>query len=380
MPDLIATIFHLTDMHLLVDRDGEIRKEKLRRTRMLVWTARRAPIDSLQTFFAGAMWHRQTALTALRRALSEVLAQEQQELAATPDAPIAVVQGGDVEALGSSAPHHAIDYEAFPSFEFVHRHLRSTDVRFTWLDIFGNHDTWPGTFPLLAIRPNAAIRGRIGSVPGLEGPWPDLLVLGATGPVPLVIARVNTVSRDFSGENLASGAVSEHPEDGASLNDVLDRLTGVFAPWQDRPVVRAALLHHPVHFAYGAGGRFSSDRLDGAEELAERLKKLNVQLVLAGHVHELDPPRDATDLEAGTQPPLKSPTVQLVAETPTQDWVERDDSDFAALPSRSFCRYRLWADSQTFDVERTVFKYDEGNVRFAPVQPSTTVFRGIPLE
>jgi hypothetical protein len=33
MADLIATIFHITDMHLLVDRDDEMREDKLRRAR-----------------------------------------------------------------------------------------------------------------------------------------------------------------------------------------------------------------------------------------------------------------------------------------------------------------------------------------------------------
>jgi hypothetical protein len=36
MPDLIASIFHLTDMHLLVDESGQTRDDPLRRSRLLV--------------------------------------------------------------------------------------------------------------------------------------------------------------------------------------------------------------------------------------------------------------------------------------------------------------------------------------------------------
>ena len=342
MTELIGTIFHLTDMHLCVERDGALRENTRWLSRLLVRGARKMPGASMRNVLAGSMWHREPALEGLRRTLP-LLLREETQAPADSSAPIVVLQGGDVEALGSWAPRHHSGYTAFPSFDFVHTHLSRHEAGAAWLDVFGNHDTWPGMVPVVPTSTARHNRARIATVPGLEGPWPAPVEL-ATVPVPLVVARVNTVAREPVGELLAYGAVSEHPPDPERPDDVMEQLTAQLAPWRDRPAVRVVLLHHPVHYAEGASD-IGPRRLDGAKQLARCLSELRVQLVIAGHVHALDPPAGEQDLEAGSQSPLEYPTAQLVAETPTQDWPPGGNGadDYAALPTRSFCRYRLLA-------------------------------------
>ncbi|HEX3391567.1 MAG TPA: metallophosphoesterase [Solirubrobacteraceae bacterium] len=379
MADPIATIFHVTDMHLCVEPDGGTRKNKRLLSRMLVAGAEHAWPQGAREFLGKAMWHREPALERLGPALRQL---SEQEASASPGAPIVVLQGGDVEALGSWAPDGLVEYEAFPSFDFVHKRLRPDDERTEWLDIFGNHDTWPGRHPVPPPSGLAQInRVRIGTVPGLVGPWPDCQVLGVGEQVPLVIARVNTVAREADGEAFAYGVPSEHPPNGEDLSYVLDQLEAELGPWQHQRAVRAVLLHHPIHYARELADRHGPNRLMGADELAACLRDLRVQLVIAGHVHALDPPASAVGLEAGCQEPLEYPTVQLVAETPTQDWPPRGNrgNTNADLPTRSFCRYRLLAQGETFDIERTVFRWNDNEGEFMPVGGSPRVFRGIRL-
>jgi len=382
MSDLIATIFHITDMHLFVDESGALRKDALGSARLLTTIARKTPVPSTQAFFSGAMWHNEEALLALRETLLELMERSADEDDDSYDAPVIVVQGGDVEALGSAAPPDVKEYTAFPSWSFLHKDLRRALDRWSWWDIYGNHDTWPGSYPMMRWRDRAINRARIASIPGLEDPWPDVLeVSGSSTGIPVVLIRLNTVSRTLLMETLASGRVSDHPPAGASVDEVLENLARELEPWRDRQAVRIVSMHHPVHVSGAGGWKFTTGWLKGREELAERLSDLRVQLVLAGHTHKLDPARAATDAQTGEQPPLAWPTAQLVAESPTQDSVDElhGTGRYAGLQRRSFSRYRLLAEGGSLEVERTVFSYSDTRGRFAPAG-STRVFRGLPLE
>jgi hypothetical protein len=383
MPELIATIFHVTDMHLFVDVSGVLREDRpLRSARLLSAVAEKVPVPSVRALFSGAMWHNEEALAALRQDLPETVLREREE--APVGTPILVLQTGDVEALGSAAPAEVDGYDAFPSFAFLHQELRTATGADFWSDIYGNHDTWPGTYPAMRWRHRAINRARIASVPGIEGPWPDLVEagIGPTG-IPVVVARVNTVSRTLLEETLASGIVCDHPPQDITRDAVIDDVAAQFAPWQGRPAVRIVALHHPPHpFETTLGQELTTGWLEGGAELAQRLSQLGVQLVIAGHRHKLDPPRDAPEAPA-SQPPLRPPTVQLVAESPTQDSVRPvdDNTEYDALEGLSFCRYRLWANGTTFAVERTIFNYSEiGGAVFSPEISATLLFEGIPFE
>ncbi len=374
MAGVIATIVHLTDMHLFVDAGGETRNDALPTARLLTWIAKKAPLASVQRLGSGAMWHNEEALLALRDALGELAH------ASSPGAPLVVVQGGDVEALGS-ALEGAVGYDAFPSWAYLHGVLRPLGG-WSWSDIYGNHDTWPGSYPPLRARDRALNRSRIASIPGLAGPWPDALKIASpqTG-VPVVIARLNTVSRTLLCETLASGNVSDHPPGNASLQEVLDALGRALEPWADRPAVRIVSMHHPVHVAGASGRRLTSGWLEAGDELAECLRRLRVQLVIAGHTHELDPERDASYVPLGLQPPLAAPTAQLVAESPTQDSVDelRSTGQYEGMESRSFSLYQLIAEGESFAVERTIFSYADQRGEYAGEGP-VTVFSDLPLE
>lgn len=122
MPDPIATIFHITDMHLFVDEAGELRAEPLKSARLMTAIAKKVPVPQLRALFSGAMWHNEEALKTLLDELPEEVAREREE---TSDAtPVFLLQTGDVEALGSAASLGVDGHAAFPSFAFVHQQLR----------------------------------------------------------------------------------------------------------------------------------------------------------------------------------------------------------------------------------------------------------------
>lgn len=376
MSDLIGTIFHISDMHLFVDQDGDMRQDTLASARLIARLARIRRVSKLQRLFSGIMWHNQAALTALVRRIDQLVEAEDAQ-GDGPRAPIVILQGGDVDALGSSAPSPLSGYAAFPSFAFVHQRLCPADPRWRRSDIFGNHDTWPGTLPAIGWRHRESNRDRVGTIPGVEGPWADAVELQPVSGVPVVITRLNTVSRTIVAETFADGELSNHPYDGAASEAALDRLGEVLEPWRSRAAVRVLLMHHPPSAPAGSS---SAGELADADKLAACLADLRVQLVVAGHVHELDPRRDASANRVVAQDPLIYPTVQLVAESPTQDSIQRveDGDGYANLQTRSFCRYRLWVAAQGLDVERTVFRYVGGANEFNPA-PARIVFGGLPL-
>jgi Calcineurin-like phosphoesterase len=381
MPDLIASIFHLTDMHLLVDESGQTRDDPLRRSRLLVALARKAPFSGVRGVCSGSMWHERKALLALSEALPVLLAREREEI--EEGTPVIALQTGDVEALGSAAPADIEDHDAFPSFAFVQNSLRLQAGADSWLDLYGNHDTWPGAYPPMRWRHAAINRARIASIPDLHGPWPELAppLAGPTG-IPVLLVRLNTVSRTMLEETQATGNVSDHPPAGAPRDKVLEQLADLFEPWEGQQAVRIVLMHHPPHpFQMMAGESLTTAGLEGAQELADRLAKHHVQLVIAGHRHKLDPPLQPGPDHRPGQPPLRAPTVQLVGESPTQDAVpsSKDTTNYDGLQPRSFARYRLWSDRGTLEVQRTVFRYERDEDGFIE-RPEQTLFAGIPLE
>ena len=293
------------------------------------------------------------------------------------------LQTGDVEALGSAAPPDLVSHDAFPSFAFVQNRLRPSSGADCWLDLYGNHDTWPGAYPPMRWRHAAINRARIATIPDLHWPWPELALplAGPTG-IPVLLARLNTVSRTLLEETQATGNVSDHPPAGASRDKVLEQLADLFEPWEGQQAVRIVLMHHPPHpFQTEAGESLTTAGLEGAQELADRLAAHHVQLVIAGHRHKLDPPlQPGLDHHPG-QPPLRAPTVQLVGESPTQDAVpsSKDKTNYDGVQPRSFARYRLWSDGGTLEVQRTVFRYQRDEDEFIE-RPEQTLFAGIPLE
>lgn len=370
--NIIATIFHVSDLHLHVNADGGVRTDETRLGRLLELVAARfAGIPVLSR----TAWHDEHALAMLRRDLPLWLEHEREQ----HDAPVIVVQTGDVEALGG-LPGQAADWaEAFPSWAYLDREAGGCEV--DWIHLFGNHDTWPGVFPLAAFWNRAANRDRIAGVPLLGDDWRQAVRIDTRVDIPVVIARVNTVARDFTGELLATGELNPVPPARRSVPALLEEIRELFAPYQGADVVRVALMHHPPHaFAAERVDQLTTAHLRHAKELADALRDARVQLVVAGHRHALDPPLGANRY-GFTQRPLDSPTVQLVAESPTQRTTEADDDVVSGARGRSFCRYRLIADdgASTFAVERTVFRLTLLGGGFRP-ESAELAFDQIPLQ
>nr|MDQ5808905.1 metallophosphoesterase [Actinomycetota bacterium] len=305
---MVATIFHLSDLHLHVDADGFLRSDETRLGRLRERVAERfAGLPLLE----GTAVHDVHALAMLRRDLRLWIERERAE----HDAPIVVAQTGDVEALGG-IPGDADDWrEAFPSWAFLHDEAEGCGS--DWVHLFGNHDTWPGVFPLAAFD-RTVNRERIADVPLLAGDWNEPIAIDGLGGIRVVIARVNTVPRDFRRELFASGRLTALPPADDSVAALLEELREAFEPYDGGRVVRIALMHHPPHaFAAGRLAQLTNAHFHGAQEVADALRDARVQLVVAGHRHALDPPL-GTQRYGFSQRPLDAPTVQLVAESPTQ--------------------------------------------------------------
>jgi hypothetical protein len=248
-----------------------------------------------------------------------------------------------------------------------------------WTQVFGNHDTWPGSFPL--VEPwNTTNRDRIAQVAVLQGDWLQPTTLQTPSDIPVVLARINTVARSLQGEVRACGALNAVPPAERPTSQLLQELRDLFEP-SEEIAVRIVVMHHPPHaFAARNFERLTTAAFSGARELADALSASRVQLVIAGHRHALDPPLGAEDY-GFTQRPLSCPTVQLAAESPTQRMTEEIDDDLAVGSARSFCRYRLELDPDgtTFSVARTVFHYTVSGGGFRP-GPEERTFAQIPLQ
>jgi 3',5'-cyclic AMP phosphodiesterase CpdA len=294
---------------------------------------------------------RRRALAALRDDLRDRIADEIE----TTSALVYVAQTGDVEALGAAAPGAGDWRDAYPSW--AHLENLTADCPDRWLHAFGNHDVWEGVYPLF--QPRGSLKtDRIADVELLDGDWTRAYV-DTSAAVPLVIAKLNTVDGTLPAELLARGRVRPFPSRKASMAEVLDELRAQFEPFRGREAIRVVLMHNPPHaFAATRWDGWTTAYLAGAEELAETLAELRVQVVIAGHRHALDPPAGAENYSF-TQRPLREPTVQLVAETPTQRWTHHDSPPLSAAASRSYCRYRLVIDElgEAFSVLRTTYRH-----------------------
>ena len=338
----VASVVHLTDLHLLVDEDGlELSREQLHSI-----TYRASQRDwhfaKFGELMQGLACQNQDWWNALCRTLPRlvgVLAQ------AGPGVPTIVAQTGDVEAHGATRSASA----QHPGWRALNHCVRMPMGDVHWLDVFGNHDVWPGAFP--PFRPWASQASSLQSLvaeTGLRGPWPlpPDRIPGPAG-VSLDIYRINSVSLDSEAGLLAYGRVSGlrngriHMGVRASLGIRRDARSSQ----TDDTVIRIVLMHHPPHvFDASPGDRMTTCLLFGSKLFGLCAKKARVQLVLAGHRHRLNPrsPTAGHIVEADRQRPLGSETLQLVASTATQEMADIDSAHRAS--GNSFSVYRLLVD------------------------------------
>lgn len=391
MEHWIASIFHVADLHLFVDEQGDARPiaEQHASVSLMFEVAGRSGLQWLKNQVAGFSLPNMSAWTTLRARLPE-LVQAERGRPGAGGVPILVLQTGDVDTFGRSALREARGLDAYPGFACLRQSLWPAVIAHgadAAIDLYGNHDVWAGTWPMLT--PFAHVKNsfeRIARVSGLEGPWPDRRDFPAHAGYRLEVYRVNTVSPYPLSGSLASGSIRPHPP-GATLprtgsDDVfreLFELTRLAGDTRAHPV-RIVAMHHPPHFFGGTlGERITSGHVAEADGFARCLSYSRIHLVVAGHRHELDPSQDVQydgREPAPNQSPLNSTTGQVVAESPTAS------SDLLQANRNSLCLYRFYADDaeRTLRVTRSVLRYRDGaDVQFRETR-SSDVFRHIPLQ
>jgi Calcineurin-like phosphoesterase len=375
----IATLVHLTDLHLFVDERGVARDVKTqrwsRRLQELVRGGRsqdeRHAITKLFSTVPFAGHGLDSADDTLWLALIATLA----DIIRKEKVPVAVVQTGDVEAFGSGWDGQVL-YPGFAALRSVKDQLMRPEDE--WFDTYGNHDTWFGAPPVPGMTAPQHIRNsltNISRIPGLGAPWLQMWppLASAHPTCSLQFVRINTVIPRGARAFLAQGRVLRHPPPSrptdADTQAAIDDLRQNGHP-EVRDTVRIAMLHHPVHnFSPGLMKRFSTGALAGRRELADVLSELGVSLVLAGHRHDIDPAQSATNT---AQPPLHHDTLQLVADSPTLVHGER-----------SFSLYRLYVDNPPTKVivKRWLARHEGISERFTldPDEEEPDISRELPL-
>ncbi len=394
MEHLIASIFHVTDLHLFIDEAGNARPiaEQHATVRFMLRSAKASGLQWLRDQVAGFSLPNMTAWLSLVQRLPQLVRDERQHTRTLGQhVPILVLQTGDVETFGFSESRARGGRNPFPGFSYLHSVLWPAVMKQgadAVVDLYGNHDVWSGTWPLLT--PVKHIRNafrRITTVTGLGGPWPDRQDFPAPAGCRIELYRMNSVAPDPLAGSLASGSVGPHPplkrlplsKSRDAFRELLAR-ANTPSTVSGRPI-RILAMHHPPHFFDGTlFERFTSGRVAEAEALARCVKYTGVQLVLAGHRHELNPARGMTyygNAAAPNQAPLNSSSGQLVSESPTAG------SDLSPTPPRnSTALYRLHVNDKddTLRVERAVLRYRDGSSQAFQLAGLQDVFRGIPLQ
>lgn len=347
-PVHVASIVHLTDLHLFLDHDGNMRTPAQRALGARILRAIFGGVAHGLDIADGPAW------TALRRRLRAIV-----QVETGFGARCVIVQTGDVEAYGMSPGGH------FTGWHDLHERLWSelAAVGADHVDIYGNHDIWPGTFPLLA---GKQAHQELELLPAFVGAWPAEVTVTTDGGLRLRFHRINTVLGElFRGGLLAQGGVGPHPIpdawNGAEMGAAIGALRASIAGDPVRPALNLLLMHHPPHlFDPELGTTFTTGQLHGRYQLCDSLAGQGVGLVLAGHRHRMNPAYGA--LPPHEQLPLPAGVHQLVASSPT-----------VVAPDRSLSLYRIhWEPgSPTATLDRLVFDYTaagglEHEPRFEP--------------
>lgn len=319
---VVLGLIHLTDLHLYLSPEGAFhtppKHEEVARTRLLL-SLLPGNLDHGLDYADGL------AALEMVEALPELVATER---AAVGEAPLLVVHTGDAEAFGAAPgqPYRAYEFlqqELWPALRAPSRAGRGVDE---FVEVYGNHDLWPGTFPAWNWRAHGTQINALASlVPEFRRTWPYSQVL-AFGDDAIEVIRVNSVRREaFTGGILAVGRIDSHPSSGTWIPD-MTAITG------HPRAIRLLITHHPLHTfapthggpiagAISSGKRFLQRFTDpsGPAELASHADRLPIHLHIAGHRHDLDPPARAhVSVTARTQPPLGRSTGQLVGEAATR--------------------------------------------------------------
>jgi hypothetical protein len=343
-------IVHVSDLHLFVEPDGTNRPIG-ELSRIVTWAMRHPKMPLVGGFNV----HEGKALKALRRAITD--------LCEHGGHPVLLIQSGDVSTFGARrTPSGSF---SFPEWEFWR--AERNQIRITqpvgWIDLYGNHDVWPGTLPALAAGHVQAARDELRRQHfGAQLPERFELPIGRDR---VEVYTLNTVQHTALANTLARGEFGfDHPDLTAPMaypggsTDPLQRVSELVAAnpvSAGARVLRVLVMHHPPHFFGAPPGaaaqlwaRLTAGPLQNAATLLGWLQSQEhrgepFQLVLAGHRHLIDPATGAHPTVLGG-----SRAVQLVCGTPTQT---QGGSD----PDNSFSVYDVDFGT-TVTVSRTLYE------------------------
>lgn len=304
----------------------------------------------------------EAAVRRFERALTQALRDERRRVA---NGPVALVQTGDVEALGAFPTS-----EDFYGYDYLQTLLDKLDV--PAVSVYGNHDVWPGDFPLFKLRRPGQERQKevLARRTHVKGPLPPPTALRLDTSIDrdLVIVPVSSVrSERIRGGLWSNGKLSPHPPDGPDPHIALVNLG--LRP-QDLNII---VQHHPVHTFPRSPASLKPSwigELDDNQRVANTYSRTNIALVLAGHRHELDPPYNmSVNPGRSAQLPLGSRTSQLVALSAT---IAGHQAGLDA-PQSGISVYRFIADivSNTLNIQRAIYLTTYGAPLRALEEPAT---------
>lgn len=343
-------IVHVSDLHLFVEADGTKRPFA-----QVGWIAGRAlqfaRSGTSVPLVGGFEVHEDSALEALLTTITR--------LAEDPEMPMIVIQSGDVSTFGC---RHEPAGVSFPEWEFWRSQAAVPRVSQpkAWIDLYGNHDVWPGALPLMGFWHVQEARDELRRQHHRDQ-LPQRHAIDVDGHR-VEVYVVNTVQHTAIANTLADGTIDfDHPDPTAphsypcGTSDPLnwiEHMARLALPRDPAArVFRIVVMHHPPHFfgSWPSNGarwyhKLTSGVLTNAQLLTGWLQHvwihaLPFELVLAGHRHELDPP-------AGSRPgPLRNTrAIQLVCGTPTQTGADH-----------SLSVYEMELDTHKVSVTRTVY-------------------------
>ena len=234
-------------MHLHVDRNGRMRspQDRAKAVRAILGLARQLPtgnlalVKGIQGLAKGLKSHSHRALQALFKTLDSLIKDPR-------PGKLLIIQSGDLEAYGAMRASSSTWFS--PAFEYWTTAVARFSQADECVNIYGNHDVWPGTLPFFDPQSTGDVEQYLQSI-YFPGTLPNPLVMNAS-PCTLEIYRLNTVQAQFLKNTLASGNID---------TNVL--LPSTHSPSTGQSTVRLLVMHHPPHFFNASGG--ISDLFEG---------------------------------------------------------------------------------------------------------------------
>ena len=312
-------IVHISDMHYRIDGTRDPRLEK--RLQDMAVRLRRVSAALADTFLEladlGYAGHADSADQALCDFL-DWFAQD-------PDfgsIPAWLLDTGDLSAIGD-----------LPSLAAAQKRLADFGRRLNagkTLSLYGNHDAWPGTFPMLSTRAELELHRDTLRQQYFPSVWPQgpLAIAIPNTDARLLLHGVNSAYDDRWVNTFAQGRVIHDPfwlqrqgkGGNRQMRVLADSMVQDFPPNGVRDF-RVLAVHHPVYYPPPRPGQMMSMKNDG--EVADALIRFGHQhgrgklaaLVLSGHTHISFPALGDLPPDNGRQyyDPLGRGQLQLIA-------------------------------------------------------------------